>query len=162
MAQDNSNNHMYLDPIGTPITPMDRPRGLWVQAAARLLHRPKALFGIAVILILYGGGILAPWLAPYEYNEQDLFAVRQGPSSDNLLGTDFVGRDVLSVVGGCSGQGRSSQVKLFLQNHSTYGLGATQSVYSVDHPHCAQRAIYIARSPLCRESSAPSHLRLLA
>ncbi|MEC9141056.1 MAG: ABC transporter permease [Chloroflexota bacterium] len=96
MAQDNSNNHMYLDPIGTPITPMDRPRGLWVQAAARLLHRPKALFGITVILILYGGGILAPWLAPYEYNEQDLFAVRQGPSSDNLLGTDFVGRDVLS------------------------------------------------------------------
>ena len=96
MAQDNPNNHMYLDPIGTPNTPTERPRGLWVQAAAQLLRRPKALFGITVILVLYGGGILAPWLAPYEYNEQNLYSVRQGPSAKNLLGTDFVGRDVLS------------------------------------------------------------------
>ena len=75
---------------------MEPSKGLWTQAARQLLRRPKAIFGITVILLLYGGGILAPFLAPQGYNEQDLFAVRQGPSMDHWLGTDFVGRDVLS------------------------------------------------------------------
>ena len=33
-----------------------RSRGPWVRAALQLLRRPKAVFGIAVILLLYGGG----------------------------------------------------------------------------------------------------------
>lgn len=75
-----------------------RSRGPWVRAALQLLRRPKAVFGIAVILLLYGGGILAPVLAPYGFDDQDLLATREGPSADHLLGTDFVGRDVLSRV----------------------------------------------------------------
>ena len=40
---------------------------------------------------------LAPaWLAPYDPLEQDLGAVLQGPSAAHLLGTDDLGRDVLS------------------------------------------------------------------
>ena len=64
----------------------------------QLLRRPKAVFGIAVIVLLYGGGVLAPLLAPYGFDDQDLLAARQGPSAAHLLGTDFVGRDVLSRV----------------------------------------------------------------
>ena len=75
-----------------------RSRGPWVRAALQLLRRPKAVFGIAVIVLLYGGGILAPLLAPYGFDDQDLLAAREGPSVEHLLGTDFVGRDVLSRV----------------------------------------------------------------
>jgi ABC-type dipeptide/oligopeptide/nickel transport system permease subunit len=96
MVEGNLNSNVDIEGVEAEASPMERSRGLWVQAAGQLLHRPKAIFGIAIILILYGGGILAPWLAPQGYNEQDLFAVRQGPSAEHLLGTDFVGRDVLS------------------------------------------------------------------
>ncbi len=89
-------SNVPLEIVDARDEPMERSKGLWAQAARQLLRRPKAIFGITVILLLYGGGILAPFLAPQGYNEQDLFAVRQGPSMDHWLGTDFVGRDVLS------------------------------------------------------------------
>jgi ABC-type dipeptide/oligopeptide/nickel transport system permease subunit len=73
-------------------------RGLWARSGRRLLRKPKAIFAILVILLLYGGGVLAPLIAPYSYTEQNLMAVRQGPSRAHLLGTDFVGRDMLSRV----------------------------------------------------------------
>ncbi len=96
MADADLNSNVGSETADLQDQPMERSRGLWAQAAVQLLHRPKAIFGITVILLLYGGGILAPWLAPQGYNEQDLFAVRQGPSAAHWLGTDFVGRDVLS------------------------------------------------------------------
>ena len=76
----------------------DRLSGPWGRAGRKLLGKPKAVFGIAVILLLYGGGVFAPLLAPYGYDDQDLLATRQGPSVEHLLGTDWVGRDVLSRV----------------------------------------------------------------
>lgn len=42
--------------------------------------------------------IFAPQLAPYDPAATDFLAVRQAPSADYLLGTDDVGRDVLSRV----------------------------------------------------------------
>ena len=75
-----------------------RGKGPWARAWARLLRRPKAMFGIAVIVALYGGGLLAPVIAPYSYSAQDLSSVREAPSADYWLGTDWVGRDVLSRV----------------------------------------------------------------
>lgn len=89
-------SNVPVEAVDTLDESMERSKGLWAQAAGQLLRRPKAIFGITVLLLLYGGGILAPFLAPQGYNEQDLFAVRQGPSMDHWLGTDFVGRDVLS------------------------------------------------------------------
>ena len=76
----------------------DPLRGPWGRAGRKLLGKPKAVFGIAVIVLLYGGGVLAPLLAPYGYDDQDLLATRQGPSIEHPFGTDWVGRDVLSRV----------------------------------------------------------------
>jgi ABC-type dipeptide/oligopeptide/nickel transport system permease subunit len=42
--------------------------------------------------------IFAPLLAPYDPNEQNLYHVLEGPSRVHLLGTDDVGRDLLSRV----------------------------------------------------------------
>jgi peptide/nickel transport system permease protein len=50
--------------------------------------------GYLVILVL--GSLLAPILAPYSPNAADLDNVLSGPSATHLLGTDALGRDVLS------------------------------------------------------------------
>ena len=73
-----------------------RGQGLWGRTGRRLIRKPKAAFGLVVIALLYGGGALAPVIAPASYTQQDLLAVRQGPSMEHLLGTDWVGRDILS------------------------------------------------------------------
>lgn len=62
----------------------------------RFLHHKLALVG-AIILILMGFiAIFAPLLAPYNPNAIDLLKVNQGPTAQNLMGTDAVGRDTLS------------------------------------------------------------------
>ncbi|HQZ12391.1 MAG TPA: ABC transporter permease [Devosia sp.] len=50
-----------------------------------------ALVGIFAIAALFG-----PWLAPHSMTETNLAAALQGPSTTNWLGTDPLGRDVLS------------------------------------------------------------------
>ena len=49
-------------------------------------------------MLIYSLGILAPWIAPYEYNFQDYTAIRESPSLDHWAGTDLKGRDVFSRV----------------------------------------------------------------
>lgn len=62
-------------------------------------HR-VALCGGAVLLTLIAAAALAPWVAPYDPNAQDLAGARAGrplaPSSEHLWGTDQFGRDYLS------------------------------------------------------------------
>ena len=50
------------------------------------------------ILIVVGGALLAPWIAPYAYDIQNLSATNQDPSLAHWLGTDEFGRDVLSRI----------------------------------------------------------------
>ncbi len=42
--------------------------------------------------------LLAPWLAPYDFDAIDLTSLMQGPSWSHPLGTDELGRDILSRV----------------------------------------------------------------
>ena len=57
-----------------------------------------SVIGIVIIVILFGMAIFAPWLAPYPPNEPDFFNVLKGPSRAHWLGTDDLGRDLLSRV----------------------------------------------------------------
>lgn len=50
----------------------------------------------AIILLLIGAALFAPLLAPYDPLQQDLYQVLEGPSWAHVLGTDELGRDVLS------------------------------------------------------------------
>jgi ABC-type dipeptide/oligopeptide/nickel transport system permease subunit len=54
--------------------------------------------GIIIILLLFIMAAFAPLLSPYDPNEQDLYQVLTGPSATHWLGTDNVGRDLLSRV----------------------------------------------------------------
>jgi ABC-type dipeptide/oligopeptide/nickel transport system permease subunit len=66
-----------------------------VHALAR--HR-IASAGFIIFLSIAAMALLAPLLAPYDPGEQDLYHVLEGPSRMHLLGTDDVGRDLLSRV----------------------------------------------------------------
>ena len=68
------------------------------RALRRFRRRPLAVFGTLVIIFFVALAVLAPQLAPYDPTATDFLSVRQAPSAEYLLGTDDVGRDVLSRV----------------------------------------------------------------
>lgn len=72
-----------------------RRRGRIVR---RLIGQPLALCGGVVVLLFVLVAIFAPQLAPYDPARADFLAVRQPPSASYRLGTDEIGRDVLSRV----------------------------------------------------------------
>jgi peptide/nickel transport system permease protein len=61
-----------------------------------LVRRVTAIVAGAWLLVVLVGVIGARWLAPYGATDQDLLHALQGPSMKHLLGTDSLGRDVLS------------------------------------------------------------------
>ncbi|GAA0196132.1 nickel transporter permease [Haladaptatus pallidirubidus] len=54
------------------------------------------LIGLALVLLVVSSALLAPWIAPYEPNEQDLLNRLDSPSSEHIMGTDQLGRDMFS------------------------------------------------------------------
>jgi peptide/nickel transport system permease protein len=64
----------------------------------RILRDPLGALGTALVLLFVLSAVLAPWIVPYEPNALDVPARLQGPSVAHLLGTDNLGRDVLSRV----------------------------------------------------------------
>jgi peptide/nickel transport system permease protein len=68
-----------------------------VKAFWRALAKNRlALFGGAVVLVLAIMAVGAPLLAPHDPNKPDVKRILDSPSSRHWLGTDQVGRDVLS------------------------------------------------------------------
>jgi peptide/nickel transport system permease protein len=67
--------------------------------AIRPLLKPKIVVGGSIVLILIIASALAPWIAPYDPNAQDLALALKPPQwlfGPHVLGTDAVGRDILS------------------------------------------------------------------
>lgn len=63
-----------------------------------VLRKPLGFLGAAIIFIFIGIVIFAPIISPYKYEEQDIPSMLQGPSRSHLLGTDHLGRDLLSRI----------------------------------------------------------------
>jgi ABC-type dipeptide/oligopeptide/nickel transport system permease subunit len=68
---------------------------LWGRLGAGKLSAP-AIVAVAVVLLMILVAIFAPQIAPYDPLAGDYGVVRQPPSLSHWLGTDDVGRDVLS------------------------------------------------------------------
>ena len=64
----------------------------------RFLRRPAAVAGLVVVLVFVFIAAFAPQLAPYSPSATDFNALLAHPSSSHLLGTDSLGRDVLSRI----------------------------------------------------------------
>lgn len=62
----------------------------------RLWRNPLAMAGAFIVIALFAAALGAPWLAPYDPGDFDARHVLDGPSALHLLGTDGLGRDVLS------------------------------------------------------------------
>jgi peptide/nickel transport system permease protein len=70
-----------------------------VEILVRLVkEKPLGTFGGVIVVILFLVGIFANFLAPYGYNEMVLGARLQAPSTTYWLGTDNLGRDLLSRI----------------------------------------------------------------
>ena len=65
---------------------------------SRFRGQPLAVSGLAIIAALAVIAILAPALSPYPPDQQDILNRLAPPSSDHWMGTDDLGRDVLSRV----------------------------------------------------------------
>ena len=59
---------------------------------------PLAAAAAFTLAVLFAGGLLAPWIAPYGLEDMDLAARLTAPctSATHILGTDELGRDVLT------------------------------------------------------------------
>ena len=77
--------------LARPVVESRRP-----HVGRRLLRRPAALVAGVVVTAFVIVALGAPALAPYDPVATDYLAVRKAPSGTHTLGTDEVGRDVLS------------------------------------------------------------------
>jgi peptide/nickel transport system permease protein len=75
-----------------------RSPGRMRRAAARLVRQPASVVAGLVILTFVAVALLAPWIAPFDPAKASYMLVRRAPSAAHWLGTDEVGRDVLSRI----------------------------------------------------------------
>jgi peptide/nickel transport system permease protein len=62
----------------------------------RFRRKPLGVAGLAVVTLVIVAAICAPWLAPYGPDDASLLHPLAGPSAQHWLGTDALGRDILS------------------------------------------------------------------
>lgn len=63
-----------------------------------VLRQPLGALGFFIVLIFMLMVLFAPFIAPYDFATQDIPSMLQAPSRDHLLGTDHLGRDLLSRI----------------------------------------------------------------
>lgn len=64
----------------------------------RFCKNKAAVVGLIVFAILLILAIIAPVIMPYPYDELDILSANQSPSMKHLMGTDALGRDILSRI----------------------------------------------------------------
>ncbi|MGH6769298.1 MAG: ABC transporter permease [Xanthobacteraceae bacterium] len=80
------------------------PRTARASRVPKLLRpwlKPKIVVGGSIVALLVVMGVLAPTISPFDPNQQDLLSAMQSPqwlAGPHVLGTDHVGRDILSRI----------------------------------------------------------------
>ena len=73
-----------------------KARSQWAYARRRFMRHRLALGSLIVLIFIFGCGAFANVIAPYTYQEINLEALSQAPSSKHIFGTDSAGRDSFS------------------------------------------------------------------
>jgi peptide/nickel transport system permease protein len=92
-----------LDTFEEQAAPATRVRGYWQSVFYRLRRDPMTLAFGAVVLLIVLAAICAPLIAPFDpYKESIVGRLKPFVWRDHLLGTDELGRDMLSrlIYGG--------------------------------------------------------------
>jgi len=92
-----------LDPTPTGIAALAEegglaPRGPIAITIAFFQRQPVGAIGMVLVLIFGIAGIFAEWLAPYSPTANDFAVMTEPPSLAHWLGTDQLGRDLLSRI----------------------------------------------------------------
>jgi peptide/nickel transport system permease protein len=81
-----------------------RPTNRWQRTLDRIpvlgqvLEQPLGALGAVIVAVFLFLVAFGPMIAPYDYAQQDLSHILEGPSREHLLGTDQLGRDLLSRI----------------------------------------------------------------
>lgn len=92
-------SHQEPNPVAAPeMAPIQFEEGssLWKDAWRRLRKNRMAVIGAFILAILGILCSLSPWISPYEYDATDLALGATPPSGDHWMGTDNLGRDLLT------------------------------------------------------------------
>jgi peptide/nickel transport system permease protein len=91
--------HSPLEAFEEQAAPATRVRGYWQSVAYRLGHDPVTLVFGAVVLLIVLAALCAPWIAPFDpYKESIVGRLKPFGWRDHWLGTDELGRDMLSRI----------------------------------------------------------------
>ncbi|MCP4719225.1 MAG: ABC transporter permease [Desulfobacteraceae bacterium] len=100
---------MNTTPSKTNLSQMSNQRSLtprWtetiVMAFQSVAKVKGGLIGAVFISIMLLCALCAQWISPYDPNAQNIIQRFAGPGASHLLGTDYLGRDILSrLIYGC-------------------------------------------------------------
>jgi peptide/nickel transport system permease protein len=103
----------------------------------RFRKNKLALLGGVIVLALFVVAVCAPWISPYDPGQIEIRRVLEEPSAKHLLGTDSLGRDVLSrmiwgsrisLLVGFVAVGIASLIGIFLGSLAGYYGGWTDDL----------------------------------
>jgi oligopeptide transport system permease protein len=83
-------------PNAAPLSEAEVGTSLWRDAWHRLQKNKMAVASAVILVVLSLASALAPWTAPYSYEEQNLALRAVSPRPGHWLGTDALGRDQLT------------------------------------------------------------------
>ena len=106
----------------------------------RFARRPPAVAGATVVLAFLALAAVAPWLSPHDPNQGDWGAIRKPASARHLLGTDDLGRDVLTrVIWGTRISMRAGVLSILLAMAVGVPLGLCAGYYRGAVDQCLMR-----------------------
>ncbi|MDQ0493926.1 nickel transporter permease [Paenibacillus brasilensis] len=85
-----------LSTTRTVLTTSPVVSGPWRDALRAFQHNKMTFVGLSIIVFFIIIALIAPWIAPFDYKEQNLVSRLQSPSAEHWFGTDDLGRDLLS------------------------------------------------------------------
>lgn len=84
-------------------TPAENTRLQRILGVLRdVMARPSGAIGLTLVVFHVVLAVISPWIVPYDYKSMDSLLMLKGPTGDHWLGTDHLGRDVLTrtLMGG--------------------------------------------------------------
>ncbi len=89
---------MSTKAVNHTLQAVHRPTNLWLDALKRMVRNRAAVAAALFLLLLTLVAVFAEVIAPYDPMTPDFARIRQPPTPEHILGTDEVGRDILSRI----------------------------------------------------------------